>query len=148
MYMYYHHYIEIKKKRNHLNSFAKKRNSQTATKSIQFVTINLRAEINKSKNMQVHVKNKIPGLKKSYWTFLVPPVFALTKETWIIAGACLGNTLTLVFIYQWVFLDVGWDWITKLYIFSTLPVTNIFFPFQFGRHNFLLLVFCFSSYSQ
>lgn len=24
MYMYYHHYIEIKKKRNHLNSFAKK----------------------------------------------------------------------------------------------------------------------------
>lgn len=54
--MYYHHYIEIKKKRN----------SQTATKSIQFVTINLRAEINKSKNMQVHVKNKIPGLKKSY----------------------------------------------------------------------------------
>lgn len=65
--MYYHHYIEIKKKGNHLNSFAKKRNSrQTATKSIQFVTINLRAEINKSKNMQVHVKNKIPGLKKSY----------------------------------------------------------------------------------
>lgn len=126
----------------------KKRNSQTATKSIQFVTINLRAEINKSKHMQVHVKNKIPGLKKSYWTFLVPPVFALTKETWIIAGACLGNTLTLVFIYQWVFLDVGWDWITKIYIFLTLPVTNIFFPFQFGRHNFLLLVFCFSSYSQ
>lgn len=66
MYMYYHHYIEIKKKGNHLNSFAKKRNSQTATKSIQFVTINLRAEINKSKHMQVHVKNKIPGLKKSY----------------------------------------------------------------------------------
>lgn len=102
----------------------KKRNSQTATKSIQFVTINLRAEINKSKNMQVHVKNKIPGLKKSYWTFLVPPVFALTKETWIIAGACLGNTLTLVFIYQIFFHGCGLG--LNYYMFSTLPVTNIF----------------------
>lgn len=64
--MYYHHYIEIKKKKKPFKQLCQKRNSQTATKSIQFVTINLRAEINKSKNMQVHVKNKIPGLKKSY----------------------------------------------------------------------------------
>lgn len=66
MYMYYHHYIEIKKKRNHLNSFAKKKKQSNSYKINTIVTINLRAEINKSKHMQVHVKNKIPGLKKSY----------------------------------------------------------------------------------
>lgn len=64
--MYYHHYIEIKKKRNHFNSFAKKKKQSNSYKINTIVTINLRAEINKSKNMQVHVKNKIPGLKKSY----------------------------------------------------------------------------------
>lgn len=79
MYMYYHHYIEIKKKRNHLNSFAKKRNSQTATKSIQLVTINLRAEINKSKHMQVHVKNKNPGVKEELLNLSCPSCVRINK---------------------------------------------------------------------
>lgn len=66
MYMYYHHYIEIKKKRKPFKQLCQKKKQSNSYKINTIVTINLRAEINKSKNMQVHVKNKIPGLKKSY----------------------------------------------------------------------------------
>lgn len=66
MYMYYYYYIEIKKKRNYLNSFVKKKKQLNSYKINIIVIINLRVEINKFKNMQVYVKNKISGLKKSY----------------------------------------------------------------------------------
>lgn len=65
-----------KEKRNHLNSFAKKKQSNSY--KINTICHNLRAEINKSKNMQVDVKQN-PGVKEKLLNLSCPSCVRINK---------------------------------------------------------------------